>query len=244
MVQQYQTNKLNYKSTEKAIITLTGKASEIVNLLIIDPSDKPKGESQSIKLGPDGRGSVTLDLKGYGVGVYTAVISKGGEQNEETFTIGLQTGSGQIDINTTKISYLTGDPILVLGETSPNVLLTITLTNPDGKEIKATSGSNFDTVDFEVNSLVIEGMIVSVSEGEDIPGYGKTINISVIGAQQTVEIEIIGANNKVIETLSFPASKSGEIKQPWKIPKDTEPGTYTIKVEDAFNSAETTFEIK
>ena len=87
-------------------------------------------------------------------------------------------------------------------------------------------------------------MIVSVSEGEDIPGYGKTVNISVIGAQQTVELEIIGENNKVIETLSFPASKSGEIKQPWIIPKDTEPGTYTIKVADGFNSAETTFKIK
>ena len=268
-------DKLNYKSTDKAIITLTGKSSEIVNLLIIDPSDKPKGESQSIKLGPDGRGSFTVDLKGFGTGVYTAVVSKGGEQNEETFTVGLQTGSGQIDINTTKISYLTGDPILVLGETSPNALLTITLSNPDGKEIKvketfsdkngkisegsfripsdaisgvwtikATSGSNFDTVDFEVNSLIAEGMIVSVSEGEDIPGYGKTVNISVIGAQQTVELEIIGENNKVIETLSFPASKSGEIKQPWIIPKDTEPGTYTIKVADGFNSAETTFKIK
>ena len=268
-------DKLNYKSTDNAIITLTGKASEIVNLLIIDPSDKPKGESQSIKLGPDGRGSVTLDLKGYGTGVYTAVISKGGEQSEKTFTVGLQIGSGEIDINTTKISYLTGDPVLVLGETSPNVLLTITLSNPDGKEIKvketfsdkngkisegsfripsdgmsgtwtikAASGSNFDTVDFEVHSLVIEGMIVSVTEGEEIAGYGKTMNISVIGAQQTVELEIIGENNKVIETLSFPASKSGEIKQPWIIPKDTEPGTYTIKVEDAYNSAETTFEIK
>ncbi|MDH3313127.1 MAG: biofilm-associated protein [Nitrosopumilus sp.] len=268
-------DKLNYKSSDNAIITLTGKASEIVNLLIIDPSDKPKGESQSIKMGPDGRGTVTLDLKGYGAGVYTAVISKGGEQNEETFTVGLQTGSGKIDINTTKVSYLTGDPVLVLGETGPNVLLTITLSNPNGKEIKvketfsdkngkisdgsfripsdgisgtwtikAVSGSNFDTVDLEVNSLVIEGIVVSVTEGQDIPGFGKIMNISVIGAQQTVELEIIDGNNKVVETLSFPASKSGEIKQPWIIPKDTEPGTYTIKVADAFNSAETTFEIK
>ena len=267
-------DKLNYKSGEEAIITLTGKASEIISLLIIDPSDKPKGETQSIQLGPDGRGSITLDLKGYGTGVYTAVISKGGDQNEEIFTVGLQTGSGEIDINTTKVSYFTGDSILLLGETGPNVLLTITLSDPNGKEIKvketfsdkngkissgtfrvpsdgipgtwtikAASGSNFDTVDFEVNSIVIEGMIVTVTKGQDIPGYGKTINISVIGAQQTVNLQIIGDDNKVIEELSFPASKSGEIKQPWIIPKDTEPGTYTIKASDAFNTAESTFEI-
>ena len=267
-------DKLNYKSGDVAIITLTGKASEIISLLIIDPSDKPKGETQSIQLGPDGRGSITLDLKGYGTGVYTAVISKGGDQNEEIFTVGLQTGSGEIDINTTKVSYLTGDPILLLGETGPNVLLTITLSDPNGKEIKvketfsdkngkissgtfrvpsdgipgtwtikAASGSNFDTVDFEVNSIVIEGMIVTVTKGQDIPGYGKAINISVIGAQQTVNLQIIGDDDKVIEELSFPASKSGEIKQPWIIPKDTEPGTYTIKASDAFNTAESTFEI-
>ena len=268
-------DKLNYKSGEKAIITLTGKASEIINLLIIDPSDKPKGESQSIKLGADGRGSVILDLKGYGIGVYTAVLSKGGDQSQEIFTVGLLTGSGEIDINTTKISYLTGDPVLVLGETGPNVLLTVTLINPNGKEIKiketfsdkngkisegsfripsdgisgtwtikAASGSNFDTVDFEVHAIATEGMVVNVTEGQDIPGYGKTINISVIGAKQTVHLEIIGENNKTLEELSFPASKSGEIKQPWIIPKDTEPGIYTIRVTDAFNSAETTYEIK
>ena len=67
---------LNYKAGDIAEITLSGKASEIISLLIIDPSDKPIGESISITLQPDGRGSHTLDLTGYASGVYTAVISK------------------------------------------------------------------------------------------------------------------------------------------------------------------------
>ena len=58
-------DKLSYKIGETAVITLSGKASEIVNLLIIDPSDKPKGESTSITLQPDGRGTHTLKLDGY-----------------------------------------------------------------------------------------------------------------------------------------------------------------------------------
>jgi hypothetical protein len=41
--------------------------------------------------------------------------------------------------------------------------------------------------------------------------------------------------------LSFPASDQGAIDLPWLIPKDTEPGLYTISVTDAFNSAETTY---
>jgi hypothetical protein len=268
-------DKLSYKIGETAIITLSGKASEIISLLIIDPSDKPKGEAISITLQPDGRGTHSIELDGYASGVYTAVISKGSAQSTEVFTVGLQTGSGEIDINTTKLDYHPGDSVLILGETGPNVLLTITLINPEGKEIKvketfsdkngkisegsfriptegiagkwvinAKSGSNFDNEEINVLATIQEGMTVQIGEGQEIPGYGKTINIHVFGASQTVEIEIIAEDGEIIQELSFPASGDGEINQPWIVPKDTEPGIYTIKVSDATNSAETTFEIQ
>jgi len=268
-------DKLNYKAGETAVLTLSGKASEIISLLIVDPSDKPKGDVTSIQLQPDGRGIHTIDLKGYSSGVYTAVISKGSAQSSEIFTVGLQTGSGDIEISTTKADYKRSDSILVLGKTGSNVLLTLSMINPDGVEIKtketfsnkngnisedafrvpsdaksgtwtikAKSGSNFKDVKFNVVTSVKEGMVVSVVEGENIPGFGKTINIHVYGASQTVEIEIMDVQGNVIENLSFPASKSGEINQPWIVPQDTEPGVYTIKVSDALNSAETTYEIK
>jgi len=268
-------DKLNYKAGDTAVITLSGKASEIISLLIIDPSDKPKGDAISIKLEPDGRGTHTIDLKGYSSGVYTAVISKGSTQSSETFTVGLQTGSGEIDINTTKVDYHPGDSVLILGETSPNNLLTVSMIDPDGKEIKtrdtfsnkngkisegsfripsdakpgiwtikATSGSNFDNTKINVLGVIQEGMVVVVDEGKAIPGFGKTINIHVYGATQTVQIEIVDQGGKVIEELSFPASKSGEINQPWIVPQDTEPGTYTIKASDALKSAETTYKIQ
>ena len=268
-------DKLNYKAGDTAVITLSGKASEVISLLIIDPSDKPKGDATSIKLEPDGRGTHTIELKGYSSGVYTAVISKGSAQSSETFTVGLQTGSGEIDINTTKVDYHPGDSVLILGETSPNNLLTVSMIDPDEKEIKtrdtfsnkngkisegsfripsdakpgtwtirATSGSNFDNTKINVLGVIQEGMVVVVDEGKAIPGFGKTINIHVYGATQTVQIEIIDQGGKVIEELSFPASKSGEINQPWIVPQDTEPGTYTIKASDALKSAETTYEIQ
>lgn len=129
-------DKLNYKATDTATITLSGKASEIIKLLIVDPGDKPKGDAVTITLQPDGRGTYSLDLKGYSSGVYTAVVSKGSAQSSEIFTVGLATGSGKVDINTTKLNYEPGDPILVLGETGPNVLLTLTMLNPDGEEVK------------------------------------------------------------------------------------------------------------
>jgi hypothetical protein len=267
-------NQLSYKAGDIAIISITGKASEIISLLIIDPSDKPKGDSISITLQPDGTRTYDLDLSGYASGVYSAVISKGSAQSVEIFAVGLQTGSGEIKINTTKVNYLPGDSILILGDTSSNVLLTITLKDPDGNDVKvkesfsdkngkisessfripsdgktgvwlinAKSGSNFDTIEIEVLGTIDEGMIVSITDGIEIPGLGKTIQIKVLGAQQTVEIEIIAEDGKIIETLSFVASDQGEINQPWIIPKDTEPGVYTVKVKDAFHSAENTFEL-
>ena len=267
-------DKLSYKAGETAIITLSGKASEIINLLIVDPSDKPIEDPVSITLQPDGRGTHSIELKGYSAGVYTAIISKGSAQSTEAFTVGLLTGSGEIKINTTKTEYHNGDSILILGQTSTNVILTLTMIDPNGDKIKiketfsdrsgrisessfripsdaipgtwkinAKSGSNFANIEIQVLAVVQEGLVVQVDEGQDIPGFGKTMNIHVFGAKQNVVIEIIAESGKIIEKLAFPASSNGEINQPWIIPQDIEPGTYTIKVADAFNDTETTYKI-
>lgn len=267
-------DELNYSAGDTAVISISGKPSEIVSLLIIDPSDKPKGESISITLGGDGTAEYQLDLKGYGSGVYSAVISKGSAQSSEVFTVGLQTGSGDIQINTTKLDYAPGDSILILGDTGANVLLTVSLADPDGNIIKeketfsnkegkisegtfripsdakagiwtinAKSGANFDTIEIEVISTIIEGIQIIVKEGINIPGVGDSMQIKIVGVSQTTAIEIISADGEIIDSLEFVASSGGEINQPWIIPKETEPGTYTIKVSDAFTSGESTFEI-
>ena len=269
-------NKLNYKPTEDALITLTGKPSEVISLLIIDPSDKPKGDVIPITLKPDGTETHILDLTGYSSGIYSAVISKGSAKSTATFTVGLQTGSGDVDIGTTRNSYQPGDPILILGNTKPNVLLTLTLIDPSGNEVKkeqivsdkngkitddtfripseaesgtweinAQSGSNFETVEFEVNTLDEEGLIITVEDAPPVPTLGKIVTIKVIGAKQTIAIEIFSDEGELIEKFTpFPASKEGQLIQPWIVPNDLEPGDYVFKVKDAYNSAETTFELK
>ena len=110
-------------------------------------------------------------------------------------------------------------------------------------KIGVKSGSNFDSIEIEVLATIDEGIVISITDGIDIPTLGKTIQIKINGVYQTVEIEIVDINGKVIETLAFVASSQGEINQPWIIPKQTEPGIYTVKVKDAFNSAEKTFEL-
>ena len=129
-------DKLNYKAGEIAMISIIGKESDMVSLRILDPLDNPKGDVVMIALGPDGSGSYSLELDGYLSGVYIAVISKGNTQSTEIFTVALQTGSSQIEITTTKMNYLPGDSILVLGNTSPNVIINIILIDPEGNEVK------------------------------------------------------------------------------------------------------------
>lgn len=269
-------DKLNYKSTETAVISLVGRGSDIISLLIIDPSDKPKGNAISIKLPPDGRGEHSLKLEGYSSGVYTAIVSKGNTKSTEIFAIGLQRGSGHIEINTVKMDYLPGDSILILGTTNEeNSLLNIILTDPDGKvvkevetfsdkhkkiiersfripsdgkpgiwEIKTSSGSNFATMEIEVLATLQEGMIVLVSGGDEVTGFGKIFTIKVMGAQDTVEIDITSKGGEILDTLSFSTSSQGTLSQPWIVPRDTEPGIYTITATDTFVTAQTTFEIK
>ena len=266
----FEFDKLNYKPGDTAIISLSGKPSDKVSLLIIDPSDKPKGEAISITLQADARGTHSLDLDGFASGVYTAVVSKGSTQSSEIFTVGLQTGSGEISITTTKGEYHPGDSILVLGNTNANILLTVNLIDPDGNVVKtketfsdksgkisedsfripsdgepgiwtvnAKSGANFDNIEIEVLGTVYDGIVVSITESPKLDGINDFMNFHIYGAQQTVEIEIIDETGKIIEKLEFPASGQGQVNQPWRIPDDTESGTYTIKVSDAFNSVET-----
>ncbi len=278
---------LNYKAEDTAVISLTGKGSDVISLLILDPSEKPKGDAISITLKPDGRGEYFLNLDEYATGIYTAVISKGSTQTQDVFTVGVQSICGIMNIDTTKESYVPGESILILGETERKCIAEFTLTDPDenivkiketiiiltvtdkksgvttGKiseesfripsdaktgiwKIKATSGANFAEKEIEVLSTLEEGMQIIVTAIDDpiTSHLGKTISIRVIEAQQSVIINIITENGEIIQTLSFVASAQGEINQPWIIPKETEPGIYTVNATDSFDSAETTFEVE
>lgn len=110
--------------------------------------------------------------------------------------------------------------------------------------INAKSGSNFDNAEIKVVTSVFEGMVVVTEKGQNIPGLGDTIIIKVFGAEQNVDIKIIANDGKVIGTLDGIITKAGEIVQLWGIPPNTEPGTYTIKVTNPTDTAETTFQVE
>ena len=270
-------NKMNYKTSETAVISLLGKPSTILKMMIITPSGKISGEDISIQLQEDGRATYQLELGGYSSGIYTAVVQKGNSQSNEKFSVGLQMGSGPINAQTTQTEYSQGERILLLGSTSANALLKVTLVDPQGVEVKmlevpsksdgtftvdslkipsngilgkwkinVSSGSNLDPVEFNVISDQNKAMTVIVTDDIDIPGFGKNIKIAISTNQKTtITVNIFDENGtKIGDTSTCTPTADFKCEILWTIPKDTLPGTYTIRVNDSILTEETVFEIK
>jgi len=128
-------DKLNYASSDTAKLIINGPAKSTISILIIDPSDKVK-QTDSVTLGLDGMNKYDLPLSGYKSGVYTAVIKHPQSETNLVFSVGLQITSENILIQTTKPEYIPGASILLLGTSSPNTILNLEMSDPDGKIVK------------------------------------------------------------------------------------------------------------
>ena len=266
-------DKINYKNTEKPIVSLAGIPSEKVSLIIITPSGSVVGSDITIQLKADGRGQHSLDLSGYVSGIYTAVVKKGGSQNSENFSVGLLSGSGQISSKVTQTEYNQGERILLLGSTTnPNSLMTVTLTNPDGKEVKTLEIASNSEGMFSEERLKIpsdgktgswEIMITSgsnlqkiqfdvfseIKEGMTVKTTetimaGDLLKIDITASHKTsIIIQISNAEGDKVQELMCNTTKEYKCETFWSIPKDTIPGTYNIKAYDSISSSETTFKV-
>ena len=266
-------DKSTYQNTDTAVISLVGKPSDKITLIIITPSGSTQGDDEIIQLREDGRGEYNLNLSGYTSGIYTAVAKISGSQSSEIFSVGLQVGSGPIDAKTTQTEYQQGERILLLGSTKPNTLMTATLVDPNGMKVKTVempsnnigtfteerlripsngepglwiinvaSGTNLDTVELNVFSTILEGMTVKTAEEVKL---GELLKISIIASHKTsIIIKITDMDGQNISDLGCSTTKDFVCETFWSVPKDAIPGTYTIKVNDAISSNETTFEIK
>ena len=266
-------DKTNYKSTETAVISLAGEPSEKISLIIITPSGSVLGKDVVIELKLNGRENYNLDLSGYVSGMYTAVIKKGGSENSENFSVGLVAGSGEIKSEITQTEYKQGEQILLLGSTAnANSLMIVTLIDPNGKEIKSLeiasnskgifsekrlkipstgeiglwqinikSGSNLDKIEFSVFPIIVKGMTVKATEEVKV---GNLLEIDILTSHKTsIIIKISDMNENIVQKMTCNTTKEFKCETFWSVPKDTIPGTYTIKAYDSINSDETTFEI-
>ncbi|RNJ74957.1 MAG: biofilm-associated protein [Nitrosopumilus sp. B06] len=110
--------------------------------------------------------------------------------------------------------------------------------------VRADSGSKYATTEFEVVDTRKTGIQIAVEKGEIISGQQESVDIHVTGSQSIVTITITSWDDNIIDTIQFPANNDGEVNQPWLVPIDIEPGTYTFRASySKENVAEATYEI-
>ena len=154
--------KMNFKSNSKAKLTVIGPPSTDLSLDILDYGDNKKFTTK-IKTNSVGSKTFMIDLMGYSSGIYKAVVSNPSYQDTAKFSIGLSSGSGAITFSSTKLDYSPGDGILLIGNTTANSILTISLINPNGEiinkiEIFTDKDGMFSTDMLGMPSDAISGM--------------------------------------------------------------------------------------
>jgi len=177
--------KLNYIAGENAIVTIQGPPNAQVSLILIDSADREKF-SDTINLGPDGKEAYKISTTELPTGAFTLSAKRGESSGSALFTVGLTTGSGAISIQTTRDEYKQGEQILILGNTGAiNVLLDVTITDPNGNVIKKieTFSDRFGVFKIDNFRIPNDGIVGVWQVNAKSGGNFKTTEFAVSGGE-------------------------------------------------------------
>ena len=264
---------LNFASGETVNVEIQGPVNSQISIILIDSADREK-LSDTLNLGPDGKEVYKIESSELPNGAFTLNAKRGESSGSAIFTIGLTTGSGAISIQTTRDDYQQGEQILILGSTGAiNVLLDITISDPDGKVIKKiqTFSDRFGvfkvdnfripidakTGQWNVNaksggnfkdiefSVTGENKELEIFTDKENYNTNELMNLSGTGARlsATVTIKIFDSEGVEIDELNITAKSNGEYLTMWQIPADLENGEYEITVDDGASNTSTKFTI-
>lgn len=266
-------DKVNYEIDSTAIIDFYGPKYSMLSLIIIDPYDENKF-SDSVMLETNGHARYVLDLHEYIPGTYTLVATRGNSQTSENFSIGLLSGSGHIELHTTKNKYKPGESILVLGNANKNVQIHLSMLDHNGNKIKTQAtftdkhGVFYDsTFRIPLNSnseeLIIEARsgsnytdkkisIINTQESFlvnlDNIKYSineiMTINGYNPSGSTTILLKITDQYNNAIDQLEIFSTKDGKFLTMWKIPQHVSSGIYFVEASNNVHKTKTTFTIE
>ena len=254
-------DKKSYISSSIVQMNIIGPPSTGLMLVVIDPSDNNKF-SDTIITNSQGKIKYLLDVSNYASGVYQIVVTKGNVQDSTQFSIGLQTSSGPITLNTSKQVYVPGDRIILLGQTGNESLITITLFDPSGNifgksEVFSSFDGNFSSEELglptnaelgtwkiiansRLNSATHEitvsettQQILSLLIEKTEFNVGETMMIKGVGPTTSSHIDIeIIGGGETIVTLGTPITGTGEFSVPWIIPGNLTVGAYIINIDN------------
>ena len=264
--------KLNFNVSENVDILIQGVSNGQVSLILIDSANR-EIFSDSINLGPDGIELYEISSDKLSSGAYTLNAQRGESMDEARFTVGFTTGSGAITVQTTRNDYLQGEQILILGKTNTkNVLLDVTISDPNGKVIKRFETFSDLSGVFKIDNFRIpmdgktgiwkidaksggnfkqtefevtsdnETMIIILEK--DNFNISETMNIQGSGASgATITLTVINLDGEKIAELNFAAKSNGKFSTIWQIPLDVKSGEYEVHVDDGLKNASEKFTI-
>jgi len=263
--------KLNFNVNEDISILIQGVANGQVSLILVDSANRemfsesinlgPDGrEMYKIDSAEIGNGAYTLSAQrgesvdeakfsvGFttGSGIITVQTTKTDYLQGESILILGSTGSNSL------LEVSITDPIgrmIKKIETFSNQDGVFKIDNfripMDGEagvwKIDAKSGSNFDTMEFNVTSdnnemiIILEKTIFTTNEIMNITGSGAT--------GSTISLNILNSNGEKIDELTFTAKNNGEYSTIWQIPADILLGEYEITVDDGVRNTTINFTI-
>ena len=173
-------NKTNLALNSKVDLSIVGPALSKISITILDSNDVVK-MTDSITTSSIGKNKYTIDLDGFASGVYKAAVSSTNNQDSVKFSVGLEPGSGDISLITTRTNYSPGESILIIGKTGGNARLTITLFEPSGnissktETFSDTSGSfSTENIGIPSNAMLGDWKITAQSRMDS-----NSINIQV-----------------------------------------------------------------
>ena len=208
------TSKLNYSSNENVVVTIQGMPNASVSLIIIDEASKER-LSDSVELGPDGFLIYEFSSDDLSSGAFSIELRQGKARGDTVFTIGLTSGSGPIQMQTTKDNYNPGESILVMGNTGKNSLISVTLHDPDDnilKKVETFSNKEgaFRTDKFRIpNDPLIGEWTVKAKSGGNIADYKITVAAQLENVIVLVDKESLAYSFSEIVNISGAGATEG-----------------------------------
>ena len=258
----------NFSLNSKAILNVIGPQSTKLSVKILDDNDSIK-ITDSITTSSTGKIRYVVDLDDLPSGIYVAAVGTGKIQDSIKFSVGLESGSGDITLITTQENYSPGESILVIGNTGVDARITITLYEPSGKVSSVTETFSDGSGSFSTDELGIptDGVFGDwrITAHSRLDSKSLDINVSLptentltldienteFSLNDTVTIKGIAksnANRLLIEIfyqgneiaqLNTSITSDDTYSVPWAVPNGSDPGTYTIRVSDGQNSIST-----
>ena len=163
---------LNYSFGSTVDLKIQGEPHKSVSLVIIDDSFQKK-ISDSIKLDDNGNYIYEVDSDELGTGAFEVEVRHGNSRGETIFTVGLSTGSGQIEFDTIRQEYNSGEKLLIIGKTGNNALLSVEIFDDSGRLVRVLETFSDKTGMFKVDNFRIPltsdagEWTINISSGEN-----------------------------------------------------------------------------